>query len=74
MNRDDVKKHFGTFSRACEAIGLSKYAHTQWKLNVPLKRQLQFQALTNGKLSVDPHLAVSTLQDQILKKREKGKG
>lgn len=51
MNKTDVIRHFGGVSRVAEALKISPGAVSQWPESIPSLRQLQIQAITDGKLS-----------------------
>lgn len=57
MLKEDVKKHYGgTLEAVGRAMGISKSAVSQWPDLVPELWAYKIQALTKGKLRVDPKL------------------
>lgn len=55
MTYDDVIKHFGTQTKAAEALGLSQSSISDWKrVGITHLRQLHIEAVTRGKLKADP--------------------
>ncbi len=50
MNLDKVIEHFGGTKEACEALGVTKGAISQWRADgIPELRQFQIETLTKGK-------------------------
>ena len=50
MTRAQIIKHFGNITKACEALGYSRFGVWRWKQGVPLKTQRYIEAHTNGAL------------------------
>ena len=53
MNKIDVISHFGTVTKAANALGLTKSAISQWPDKIPRLRAFEIERITNGKLKVD---------------------
>lgn len=54
MTYDDVIKHFGTQTKAADALGLSQPSVSEWQQRgIPFLRQLHIEKLTKGKLKAD---------------------
>lgn len=54
MTLDQVIDHFGSVAEVASKLGISVQAVYQWEDGVPNGRQWQIQALTKGKLRVEP--------------------
>lgn len=51
MTRNDIIKHYGSITAACEALSYSRYAIWRWKrTGVPIRAQQLIEAKTNGAL------------------------
>jgi transcriptional repressor of cell division inhibition gene dicB len=61
MTKTDALTYFGSVSATAKAIGISDAAVSQWPERIPLLRQYQIAAVTQGRLQVDAdaHLAPS---------------
>ena len=53
MLKSDVKKYYGSFVPAAQALGVSPSAISQWGDVIPEKQAYRLENLTRGKLSVD---------------------
>lgn len=54
MLKSDVKKYYGSFVKAAQALGVSPSAISQWGDVIPEKQAYhRLENLTRGKLSVD---------------------
>lgn len=55
MTLDEVEEYFGTFYRACKALGISPQNMTKWKNKgyVPLIQQYRLAEITDGELMPD---------------------
>lgn len=53
MTLEQAVQHFGNQSRLAEALGITPGAIPQWKNGIPMRRQYQLQAMTNGALVAD---------------------
>ena len=62
MLKSDVKKYYGSFVKAAQALGVSPSAISQWGDVIPEKQAYRLENLTQGKLSVDLS-SVVTRQD-----------
>lgn len=47
-------QHFGSAAATARALGITKSAVSQWGLNVPERIAYRVQALTEGRLKVNP--------------------
>lgn len=54
MRKADVIQHFGTQAAAARALGFTKSAVGQWGEVIPRGAAYIVQAVTKGKLRVDP--------------------
>jgi len=54
MKTTEVLKHFSTQVALADVLGISRAAVSKWGEDVPPLRQLQLQAITDGKLRPDP--------------------
>jgi transcriptional regulator with XRE-family HTH domain len=54
MLKRDVKDHFGTYVAAADALGITKSAISQWPEIVPELWAYKIQAITRGRLKIDP--------------------
>lgn len=52
MQIEDVIRHFGGRAQVAKALGLTDSAVYQWRKRVPLLRQMQIEAITDGALRV----------------------
>ena len=52
MKKTDVLKFFGGGSATAKALGLKRQAVHKWPDIVPLKRALQIESISKGKLKV----------------------
>lgn len=53
MKKNDVISHFGTMTKAAEALGLTKSAISQWPDEIPQLRAFEIERLTGGKLKAE---------------------
>ncbi|WP_028863875.1 Cro/CI family transcriptional regulator [Psychromonas aquimarina] len=53
MKKNDVISHFGTVTKAAEALGLTKSAISQWPDEIPKLRAFEIERLTDGKLNAE---------------------
>ena len=55
MTFDDVITYYGTQSKACDALDLSRASFSKWRKQgyIPLISQLRFEQATKGKLKAD---------------------
>jgi transcriptional repressor of cell division inhibition gene dicB len=54
MNIDKVLDHFGGTAEACQALGVTKGAISQWRKDgIPELRQFQIETLTKGKFKAE---------------------
>jgi len=53
MKTQDAVKHFGTYAKVGEALGISKQAVFKWGEKVPPRRQYEIEMLTDGALRAD---------------------
>ena len=55
MTVDQLVQHYGTMSRAAQAVGLKHPALCAWrkKGEIPEPRQYQYEVLTGGSLKAD---------------------
>jgi hypothetical protein len=56
MRKADVVQYFGSVSKAAKAIGKTRQAVSQWPEVIPEGSAYKIQAVTKGKLRVDPDL------------------
>lgn len=56
MNKKDVITHFNTWSAVAQALNISTAAVAKWPDPIPKGRAYELEALTDGKLKVDPSL------------------
>jgi hypothetical protein len=54
MKTSEVIKHYGSQAAAAKAVGINQAAVAQWDEFPPELRQLQYEALTKGKLKAGP--------------------
>lgn len=54
MRTQDAIDHFGSRSALARALGINAASTYSWRDEVPPLRQLQLEALTDGKLRADP--------------------
>lgn len=55
MTFDELMQHFGTQTKAGDALGVAQTTVAEWKkTGIPLPRQYQIQVLTGGILKADP--------------------
>ena len=52
MTKDEAIQHFGTQVALSEALGINQGTVSSW-VKVPILRQLQLEALTEGQLKAD---------------------
>ena len=61
MDYYDLKREFGTYKALAERIGVHKETVRSWKrLGIPLGRQYQLAALSEGRLKVEDPVAKRT--------------
>jgi hypothetical protein len=55
MTYDDLIKHYGTPTKAGEALGLKNPRQMlySWRNRVPIDRQIEYEVATGGKLKAD---------------------
>lgn len=54
MTYDDLIRHFGTQTRAAEALGLAQPSVSEWQQRgIPFLRQLHIEKLTKGRLKAE---------------------
>jgi len=53
MKKSDVVAHYGTASRAAEAMGVTKASFSQWPEEMPQLRAYQVEILTGGQLMAE---------------------
>ena len=56
MLKKDVIRHFGSVSKAAEALDITRQAVDQWDETVPEGTAYKLQVLTGGKLKVRQEL------------------
>lgn len=56
MRTSDVIKYFGTQKAVADALGIKPPSVSTWGDTVPPLRQLQIEALTEGKLRADANI------------------
>lgn len=54
MTKDQVIAHYGGVTAVAKALGLSQPSVTNWGEYPPELRQLQIEAVTEGKLKAEP--------------------
>lgn len=54
MDKTTVIEHFGGVHRTARALHISAQAVSKWPSTIPIGRAYQIQAITSGKLIVDP--------------------
>lgn len=57
MELEKVLEHFGGPSALAEKLNIARQAIYQWENGIPLLRQYQIQALTDGKFKVSTEQA-----------------
>lgn len=62
MKFSTALKHYKTQRAIAQALGIKDQAVGQWKEKdrIPLKRARQLEALTDGKLKIDPQVYIRT--------------
>lgn len=53
MNKKDVIRHFGTATKAANALGLTKSAVSQWPEKIPQRRAYEIERVTKGELKAE---------------------
>jgi DNA-binding transcriptional regulator YdaS (Cro superfamily) len=54
MKTSDVKAHFGSQYAIASALGIKQPSVAAWGVYPPALRQLQLEAVTDGKLKAEP--------------------
>ena len=54
MTKDEAIAAFGTQAALADALGITQGSVSLWPDKVPVLRQLQLEALTQGRLKADP--------------------
>ena len=57
VDYDKVIEHFGSPSKLAAALNIKRQAVSLWKGRIPLMRQYQIEAITNGKFKAQDKAA-----------------
>ena len=50
MTRQQVISHFGNITKACDALGYTRYAVYKWRKGIPLRTQHAIESMSCGAL------------------------
>lgn len=66
MTLQELIEHFGSQGKVARALGLRQPSVSSWKdKGVPPLRQLQFEAITRGRLKADPAVKQPKAPEQV---------